>query len=78
MSPLRIRWILRVSCICALAGLALMTWQLFEPRVVPIIVAMSLGQILGTASFAAYLFVVFDDFRTHRRAQSDSQKSDGT
>jgi hypothetical protein len=78
MSPVRTRWILSVACLCALLALALMTWQLFEPRVVPVIVAMSLGQVLGTASFAAYLFVVFDDFRTRRRAQSDPRKSDGT
>ena len=78
MSPVRMRWILNVSCACALLALALMTWQLFEPRVVPVIVAMSLGQVLGTASFAAYLFVVFADFRTQRRGQSASRKRDGT
>jgi hypothetical protein len=76
MSPVGAHRILRISCVCALAALALMTWQLFDPRVVPVIVAMSLGQVLGTASFAAYLFVVFDDFRTRRRTPSEPRKSD--
>jgi hypothetical protein len=51
-----------------------MTWQFFDPRVFPVIVAMSLGQILGTASFAAYLYAVFVDFRAHRRAEKESRK----
>jgi hypothetical protein len=69
MTAQRARRLLVVSCLCALAALALMTWQLFDPHVFPIIVAMSIGQVLGTASFATYLYVVFDDFRRHRRAQ---------
>lgn len=69
MSARRAPRILVVSCLCALAALGLMTWQLFDPHVFPVIVAMSLGQVLGTASFATYLYVVFDDFRRHRRAE---------
>jgi hypothetical protein len=64
-----------VACVCALAALALMTWQLFDPRVFPIIVAMSLGQILGTASFAAYLYVVVADLRAQWRVQKQSEKT---
>jgi hypothetical protein len=63
-----------VACVSALAALALMTWQLFDPRVFPIIVAMSVGQILGTASFAAYLYVVVADLRAQWRAQKRSAK----
>jgi uncharacterized membrane protein YbhN (UPF0104 family) len=59
------RW-LAVSCVCALAALALMTWQIFDPTVWPVIVAMSLGQVLGTASFAAFGYVVFADYRARR------------
>jgi hypothetical protein len=62
MTSRRAPRLLTFSCVCALAALALMTWQLFDPRVFPIIVAMSLGQVLGTASFATYLYVVLDDF----------------
>ncbi len=66
--------VLVASCVCALLALALMTWQLFDARVFPVIVAMSVGQILGTASFVAYLYVVVADFRAHRRAEQESRK----
>lgn len=68
MSPRKAPRLLIVACVCALCALALMTWQLFDPHVWPIIVAMSLGQVLGTASFAAFGYVVFADFRAHWRA----------
>ena len=65
-------WLI-VSCVCALAALALMMWQVFNPTVWPVIVAMSLGQVLGTASFAAFGYVVLADFRAQRRADRESR-----
>ena len=36
---------------------------------------MSMGQILGTASFVAYLYVVMNDLRRqYRRAETESEK----
>lgn len=64
----RVSRTLRAACVAALAALALMTWQLFDPHVVPIIVAMSAGQVLGTGSFLLYLYAIVDDFRTSRKA----------
>jgi hypothetical protein len=49
-----------------------MTWQVFDPTVWPVMVAMSLGQVLGTASFAAFGYVVFADYRRRRGAQKES------
>lgn len=74
MASRRARRLLVAACICGLAALGLMTWQLFDPRVVPVIVAMSVGQILGTASFVAYILVIVADFRAHRRAERDSRE----
>jgi hypothetical protein len=65
------RWLV-IACICALAALALMTWQVFDPSVWPVMIAMSLGQVLGTASFAAFGYVVFADFRARRREAGDA------
>lgn len=65
------RWLV-ISCACALAALALMTWQIFNPTVWPVMVAMSLGQVLGTASFAAFGYVVYDDYRARRGAAKGS------
>jgi uncharacterized membrane protein YbhN (UPF0104 family) len=61
------RWLV-ISCGCGLAALALMTWQIFDPTVWPVMVAMSLGQVLGTASFAAFGYVVYTDYRARRGA----------
>jgi hypothetical protein len=66
VSPRRARRWLVVACAFTLAALALMTWQLFDPSVWPVMVAMSLGQVLGTVSLAAFGYVVFADFRAQR------------
>jgi hypothetical protein len=67
------RWLV-VACGCALAALALMTWQIFDPTVWPVMVAMSLGQVLGTASLATFGYVVLADLRAHRRAEKESRQ----
>ncbi len=70
---------LDLACVGALGALALMTWQIFDPRVWPVIVAMSLGQVLGTASLATFGYVVVTDFQAQRRAERESfgKKHDG-
>lgn len=54
---------LRIACVLAMVGLALMMWSLFDPRPPPILVALSLGQVIGTFSLAIYGFVVVRDYR---------------
>jgi hypothetical protein len=66
------RW-LSAACATGLGALALMTWQLFDPRVWPVIIAMSLGQVLGTASFATYGYVVIATYRADRRANTQGR-----
>jgi len=58
--------VLRGACILALAALALMVWSLFDPRPIPVVLAMSLGQVLGTLSLGAFLVVVIFDIRARR------------
>jgi uncharacterized membrane protein YbhN (UPF0104 family) len=74
MSPRSTRRWLVVACVAALAALALMTWQIFDPTVWAVMVAMSLGQVLGTASFAAFGVVVLADFRTRLKAPKASMQ----
>ena len=73
----RDRWLV-VASACGLAALALMTWQIADPTVWPVMVAMSLGQVLGTASFAAFGYVVVADFRAHRRAGNERESTTKT
>lgn len=68
MASKRMHQLLAVACVCALAALGLMSWQLFDPHAFPIVIGMSVGQVLGTASFAAYGLVVLADFRRLRLA----------
>jgi hypothetical protein len=74
VSVTRDRWLV-IACVSALAALALMTWQIVDPTVWPVMVAMSLGQVLGTASFAVFGYVVFADFRAQRRAGRESSET---
>jgi hypothetical protein len=55
--------LLTLACGCALAGIALMVWSLFDPRPLPVVGAMSVGQAFGTLSFGLFLYVVAMDLR---------------
>lgn len=60
-------------CVLTLTSLSLMIWSLFDPRPIPVIASMSLGQVLGTVSLASFGYVVFSDLRAQilrRRASS--------
>lgn len=60
------RW-LRFASVLTLIALALIVWSLFDQTLIPVMVAMTVAQALGTAAFAAYGYVVFRDL-TRRRA----------
>jgi hypothetical protein len=60
MKPKRI---LTAACSFALLALGLMTWSLFDPRPIPVIVAMSIGQVLGTLSLGGFGYAVVADWR---------------
>jgi hypothetical protein len=55
--------ILRVACVLALVALALMVWSLVDPRPFPVVMAMSIGQVIGILSLLLYVGVVFHDAR---------------
>jgi hypothetical protein len=53
----------RRSCYLALAALAFIIWSLVQPAPLPVIGAMSLGQLLGTLSLGFFLYAVVTDLR---------------
>jgi hypothetical protein len=61
--------LLRLAAVLTLIGLLLMLWSMFVPTPMPVILAMSVGQLLGTVAFALYGFVVLQDLRITRRAR---------
>lgn len=66
MSERRARRLLVLACGLALVALGLVVWSLLDPRPVPVMVAMSVAQGLGTLSFLLYLGVVLADLRRAR------------
>ena len=62
--------LLRASAVLALLALALMVWGVLDPAPIALVVAMSVGQGLGTLSFALYALVVIVDLR-HARVFGD-------
>lgn len=66
------RW-LRVASVLTLIALALIVWSLFDQTLIPIMVAMTVAQVLGTAAFAAYGYVVFRDL-TKKHAERKSMR----
>jgi peptidoglycan/LPS O-acetylase OafA/YrhL len=62
--------LLRLASVCALLALALMLWGVLDPSPIALVVAMSVGQALGTLSFALYALVVVADLR-HSRVFGD-------
>ncbi len=65
--------VLDLACVVALVALVLISWSMVDPRPIPVILAMSVGQVLGTLSFAAFLVVVVRDLR---RAQLNDVSSE--
>jgi hypothetical protein len=73
------RRILNAACVLALVALALMIWSLLDPHPIPVILAMSAAQMLGTASLGAFLIVVADDVRhAERKDEPEDPAGAGT
>ena len=57
---------LRVSAVLTLIGLGLMVWSMLVPTPLPVMLAMTVGQVVGTAAFAIYLVIVVRELRKER------------
>ena len=62
--------ILRIACILALVALPLMVWSLFDPTVWPVLIALSVGQGIGTLSFVLFVVAVARDLHLKRKLVS--------
>lgn len=52
---------LRWAAVSGLLSLGLMVWGVIDPRPISLVVAMSIGQALGTAAFLVFCLVVVND-----------------
>ena len=62
--------LLQASAVLTLLALALMLWALVEPTVLPVMLAMTAGQAVGTTALALYVFVIVRDLRRDRSRRS--------
>jgi hypothetical protein len=63
---------LRISAALTLLALALMVWSVFQPTPMPVMLAMSLGQALGTGAFALFGLAILIDLRRSRRIRRET------
>lgn len=66
------RLLLRISALLTLLALFLMCWSVLDPTVLPVMVAMTIGQGIGTIAFGLYGYVIFHDVRRTQRARNSS------
>ena len=59
--------LLQGSAILTLIALGLMVWSMLQPTPLPVMLAMSVGQLLGTVAFAIYGYAVIADVLRVRR-----------
>lgn len=63
---------LRVSAALTMVGLLLMVWSLAVPKPLPIMIAFTAGQGIGTLAFALYLAVIVIDIRRRMVVRRDA------
>jgi MFS family permease len=61
--------LLAIAAVLTLIGLALMVWSMLEPTPMPVILAMSVGQGLGTVALAMFGYTVLVDQIRKQRAR---------
>lgn len=61
--------LLQIACVLTLVGLALMVWSMLVPTPMPVILAMSVGQLVGTVAFGMFGYVVLVDQVRKQRAK---------
>jgi hypothetical protein len=73
--PARLRHVtlwLRISAVLTLVALALIVWSVLEPTPLPVMIAMTVGQGVGTLALLIFVIVVFKDLTRSHRARPES------
>ena len=69
------RRLLRFSAALTIIALLLMVWSMIDPTPLPVMIAMTAGQGIGTLAFALYLYVIVQDLRRFKRDDSAPRTS---
>lgn len=65
--------LLRAACVLGLVALPLMVWSVFDPTVWPVLIALSVGQAIGTLSFVLFLVVVARDLALAKKLGKEGE-----
>jgi hypothetical protein len=66
--------LVRAAAVLTMLALALMVWSMLDPTPLPVMLAMSIGQAIGTLAFAMYGLAVYKDLRRIRRERREDAK----
>lgn len=75
IAGIRATRLLQVSAVLTIIALALMVWSMLQPTPLPVMLAMTVGQLIGTIAFSLYGIVIVLDVRHARRARRESAQS---
>ena len=65
---LEVERLVRAACLFGLFAMALMAWSVLDPTPFPVMVAMSVGQVIGTLSLLCYIGAVLVHSKRQRAA----------
>jgi hypothetical protein len=68
---------LRWAALSGIASLALMVWGVLDPRPIALVIAMSVGQALGTVAFLVFCLLDLTDLRNARVFSRISARTSG-
>lgn len=75
LKRLSVEAMVRFACVTNLVSLALMCWSVLDPTPLPVMLSMSLGQVIGTLALACYLgAVLLYQVRLRRARRGTSQR----
>ena len=63
------------ACIWSLVALGLIVWSLVDPKPIPVIVAMSVGQAIGTLALLLFVGSVLLDLRARYKIERVERKA---
>ncbi len=63
------------ACIWSLVALGLIVWSLVDPKPIPVIVAMSVGQVIGTLALLLFVGSVLLDLRARYKIERIERKA---
>jgi hypothetical protein len=58
LDSVSVRRLVVTACVLNLLAIALMIWSVLDPTPLPVMVVMSLGQVIGTCGLLCYLAAV--------------------